>query len=263
MNNITSTKLNKIFNNKTSGSEELLSKLNSLLLRNCSNQNASFEIIKESKFKLKTFSTIQSYLSKVENLLKKDASELKLYLENFESEHEQIFFNIYNKIKYELKNSKKIVTISNSKSVFEVLKFLQNDNKKLEIVIGESRPKNEGRILAKKLLKIGSKITFVVDSMLPNEIKTADYLILGADQIFKNGSIANKIGSISACLSAKYFNKPVYVVANKNKLSPLKSFKQESQKPTEVWNYNHSLLTIKNYYFEIIPSGLITKIFTQ
>ncbi len=124
---------------------------------------------------------------------------------------------IFNSIPNKIKRYSKIVTLSNSKTVYEVLKLWHQYNNKFEVTVCESQPECEGKILAKELLKAGIKTKVVFDSETSNSLEKADLLLLSCDVILKNGDIINKIGSRNAAIIAKYFKKPVIVISSKDK----------------------------------------------
>ena len=77
---------------------------------------------------------------------------------------ETIYDRIFaNSLPY-LKNKRSILTISNSKTVFEILRRLRTENCKL-LTVSESRPKLEGRILAKKLNKEKISVELITEAM--------------------------------------------------------------------------------------------------
>ena len=157
----------------------------------------------------------------------------------------------------------KILTLSNSKTVFELLKRYSKINKILKIFICESRPQNEGRVLTKLLLDENIKCEMILESMLPHFIQKTDAVIIGADKILKNGNVINKIGSLNAALLSKKYKKPFYVIASKDKFSNQVSYNPIQKDSNEIWNYSNENLKINNFYFEEIEKKLITKIITN
>lgn len=256
--------LNKILTDKTSGSVELIRKINNYFIKHYDNKALILKSIGRLKSTLKTFQAVQIYLNKIKTLLNNnDSLLLKNYLFDYHSRNEVIFQNIYSNLKSSLKNRNKIFTLSNSQTVYEVLKLLRREKKELEVIVSESRPKLEGRILAKKLLKIGINVELIADDNLPKSISTCEAVLIGADKILKNGSVVNKIGSLTAAILAKYYIKPFFVVASRDKFSKDEDFKLVKQNPNEIWKLKNPNLQIENYYFEIVPQKLITKIVTD
>jgi len=80
----------------------------------------------------------------------------------------------------------------------------------------ETRPRLQGsRLTAYELMENGVDVTVISDSaaaylMSKGEI---DAVITGADRIAANGDTANKIGTLSVSVNAKYFDIPMYIAA--------------------------------------------------
>lgn len=162
------------------------------------------------------------------------------------------------------KSINKVVTISWSSTVYAVLKEVKPNI----VVVGESRPNMEGRRTALSLAEEGIKVRFFVDSALPNQIKDADFAIIGADALYPNGDVVNKIGSLLLAISTKLYNKPFYVIAHSLKLTTF-DFKEDRDEfiefhdPKEVWTIENENINVYNPYFELIPATLITLYFTE
>lgn len=254
----------KILTDNVSSSTELVLKINRFMQQNFDDIKLIKRSLKKLNSRLKSFSIITNYIREVNKfLVDENYSGLKKYLGDYYNLTSNSFYKIYLNVKPLLINKRNIFTLSNSKTVFEVLKYLHEDNKNVEVVIAESRPAFEGRMLARKLLKFGIKVTLIVDSDLANCISKCDAVVIGADKIFDNGNAANKTGSCSAAIIANYYAKPFYVVANETKITKQNKFIQILQNPKEIWEYKNRNLEIENYYFEIVPKNLITKIITE
>jgi translation initiation factor 2B subunit (eIF-2B alpha/beta/delta family) len=251
-----------LFNNKTDGSSALLNKLNNIVKKEFKNKEYLLFLINESRKHFDAFSIITNYLQDINKELNNDDALLKIinyYSEYEEKANDKIFENGK---KYFLSASK-VLTISNSLTVISFLKRLHSQNKKLEVVIAESRPKNEGRVLAKRLLSDGIKIEFISDFSTANFIQKSDAVIIGADKILSNGNVVNKIGSLAIAILCHYYDKPLYVITSKNKITNESRYTPEVKDPAEMWKFSHSKLKVTNYYFEEIERDLITRIITD
>ncbi len=259
-----SKELEKILSDKTSGSSEILLKLNNYF-RKIIDEPEKFSLtIRLVKKELPYFTSIDNYIKHLENIC---PSEDKKVVIDFITSFDEISYNKYQRI-YEnakpvLKNLKTVLTISNSKTIAEFFKLWRKDNKQLKVIVCESRPKNEGRIFTKALLKENIKVEFITDFMISHYFPKVDAVILGADSILKNGNVINKTGSLSAALLCRQFKKPCYVLASKDKFTNKKTFYQKEQNKNEVWNFRHMLLTINNIYFEEVSKKFITKLITE
>lgn len=145
--------------------------------------------------------------------------------------------------------------------------------KKLEIYITETRPRFQGaKLTAYELKKREIPFTLITDSSAPFIIKDVDVIIIGADRIALNGDTANKVGSFSLSLGAKYFGKPLYIAAPTSTIDhQIKTgdhIKIEERDKEEVLKINGRWLTfkdinVKNIAFDIIPGSFIQGIITE
>lgn len=256
-------KLKKIFSDNKSGSTEILLKLIKWSKDYSGDKKTLLEIINSANKELKNFSIAQSFIKDFKSIIKEGNKPKVLDFLNEQAERiDAKYSNLFeNSLSY-LKSCKRIVTLSNSKTVIEILKRL-NEQRIIFITIGESRPLFEGRIMAKELLKNKIKIEIVPDAALPNVVEKTDVAIIGADIILLNEDVVNKIGSRSLAIACKYFQKPFYVLATSDKFSNKKKYFPEIKNGNEIWNYNHKLLKRTNYYFEVVEKKLITRVITN
>ncbi len=220
-------------------------------------------MIVTAKSELKSFSAVQSFINEFKKIVEtNDDSRIIDFLNQQEEKIKNRYLNLFkNSLPY-FKNSKRIVTLSKSKTVLEILIRL-NKLRKIAVIIGESRPQLEGRLMAKELLKHKIKVEIIADALLPNAIEKADAAIIGADIVLSNGDVVNKTGSRSLAIACKHFKKPFYVLATSDKFSKKNKYIPENKSGNEIWSYNHKLLTKTNYYFEIVEKRLITKTITE
>ncbi len=259
MNKKVEVELQKIISDKTSGSEELLEKINFFFSKNIDKLPNAFAVISHLKKHFRTFQNIQNYF----RALKKMAASGRLsvdFFKRFEDSSNTAYNKIFiNAFPY-LKKRKTILTISNSKTVFEILKRLNVTGNMPFVIICESRPKFEGRILAKKLITEKMKVQLITEAQISDFVEKSDCVLIGADVLLKNGGVVNKIGSKTLAIVAKYFRKPFYVVAGRTKFCSQNSFAQKRELPEEIWKNRTKNIILQNYYFETVPKFLITKI---
>ncbi len=253
--------INKILNDKTSGSNDLLSNIHALLFQNSANLCELKFIIHKLKKAFPAFSGIQNYLYNLERTINRKDS-IRKFFQDFNHTEKSVYNNIFKNALPYLKKKKNILTISNSKTVFEILTRLASVAK-LSIFICESRPKYEGRILAEKLASRKIKTQLITEAQAAIYLGKSDCVLIGADSILKNGDAINKIGSFQLAILCKYFNKPFYVIADKLKFSSNNKFIQVEISSGEIWSACKKRIKIKNFYFERIPKSLITKIITN
>ena len=260
----TKSELDKLLNDKTSGSSEILNNLNVFFLRH----NSNLELIKESAIKVRErlshFTIVKNYLDKIELLLKKDnPARLLKYLNSLEFEENEKMKRIFQKIYNKLPEINAILTISKSGTLIEVFRMWSEKNKKLKIIIPESRPASEGKLMAKALLKYGINIELITDAMSGIYIHKADAAIIGADTVLKNGNVINKTGSLHVALLCKYYKKPFYVLATRSKFQNKSKVAIKQESSEKLWAFNHPKLKVTNIPFEEVQNKLITGIVSE
>ena len=119
-----------------------------------------------------------------------------------------------------IKHDYSILTHSFSETVFITLLKAKNLGKNVHVYVTESRPKNEGVILAKKLIKEDISTTLIVDSAVYEILPKIDMILVGADKI-SSKFVVNKIGTYGLALSANQKNIPCYVLCSFQKFIPM------------------------------------------
>ena len=264
LNNIQRNKFNKILTDKSSGSSEIVNKINTFFRTNINH----LDIIKESipllRNQLNHFAAVNTYKKQLEEIIKlNDVQILNEFLLSFGDAEKNKYELIFNKLYKIARRINSIITISRSGTLKEILKLWKQNNKNLKVVISESRPGNEGKLFAKELLKFGLKVELISDAMAALYVPRVDAAIIGADEILKNGNAINKVGSKALSLLCKVNNKPFYVLSTKSKFSRRTKFSTKKVDPSKLWNYQSEGLTVSNIYFEEIEKKLITEIITD
>jgi ribose 1,5-bisphosphate isomerase len=177
-----------------------------------------------------------------------------------------------------------IFTHCNSSSVFKIIQGAHKEKIRVKVYDSETRPRFQGRIMAKNLAKNGIDVTMMTDSAAPFVISKndpdkidVDLVLIGADVVGTDGSVLNKIGSYSLALAAKNAKVPFYTATSLLKVrkdaDSYRKIEIEKRDPTELWpaaakamaGKQKSLKGIKtiNYAFDTVPpeyvAGLITE----
>lgn len=123
----TSSKIEEILANKTSGSSELLRRINIYFLKNFEQIPDKSATIASLQKHFRSFQNIQRYLKQLRMIVHSKQLSEKFFTE-FRMKSETIYDRIFaNSLPY-LKNKRSILTISNSKTVFEILRELKTVN---------------------------------------------------------------------------------------------------------------------------------------
>lgn len=166
-----------------------------------------------------------------------------------------------------IKNNSTILTHCHSSAVTSILKRAHKKGMKIKVFLTETRPKYQGRITAKELIKARIEATMITDSeasfiISREEDIKIDLVIVGADAINIDGSAINKVGSYGLSLSANKAKVPFYVTSVLLKYSPFPIIIEERSED-EVWRDRPKNLEILNLAFDKIPAEFITSFITE
>lgn len=155
-----------------------------------------------------------------------------------------------------------ILTVSASSTVRRAL-IEASRRSTLRVICLESRPMNEGRVLAAELAREGVPVTVAVDAATESLLPRCAALLMGADSV-GDGGVVNKIGSAAAVRAAARLGVPVLVAADSTKLLP-PGFPQpldDDRPPDEVWSAPAGV-RVWNRYFEAVPGELVELLITE
>jgi methylthioribose-1-phosphate isomerase len=97
-----------------------------------------------------------------------------------------------------------------------VIRSLHSDGKVENVIVDETRPYLQGaRLTAWELYREEIPFFVISDNMSGYFMSKGmvHIVIVGADRVAANGDAANKIGTLSVSILAKYFNIPLYIAA--------------------------------------------------
>lgn len=147
--------------------------------------------------------------------------------------------------------------------------------KRIKVYADETRPLLQGaRLTAWELLHEGIDTTLICDNMAASLMAKGriDKIFVGADRIASNGDAANKIGTYSLAVLAKYHGVPFYVVAPIStfdlKIKTGRDIPIEERNPDEVRTVMGKQVAPRNVKvynpaFDVTPNSLITAIVTE
>lgn len=123
--------------------------------------------------------------------------------------------------------------------------------KPAQVICTVSEPVGEGRAFAQEWRAAGLDTELVEDAEAPDRLADASILLIGADTVFRDGTICNKVGTIPLAKAAADAGVPTIVAAEVMKLAPVPG----SQAP--------ELADIERSLFELVPPELITEVVTE
>jgi methylthioribose-1-phosphate isomerase len=145
--------------------------------------------------------------------------------------------------------------------------------KKVHVFVDETRPVGQGaRLTYWELNQNQVPVTLITDNMAASLMRAnkIDIVLVGADRIASNGDIANKIGTYSLAVLAKYHKIPFYVAApistiDMNIISG-EDIPIEERSAKEIiyfWKIHSNNYRVYNPAFDITPNHLISAIITE
>ncbi|MEM3404051.1 MAG: ribose 1,5-bisphosphate isomerase [Nitrososphaeria archaeon] len=164
-----------------------------------------------------------------------------------------------------------ILTHCNSEAAISVILTAHNQQKNIKVFCTETRPKGQGYLTSSKLAKNGVDVTLIVDSAVNFFIKKVDQVVVGADAIYVNGAVVNKVGTSQVALVANQAKCRFMVAAESYKIAPNtfvgESIPIEERSPDEIapkeWAQENKEVKIRNPSFDITPPKYIDSIITE
>ncbi len=156
-----------------------------------------------------------------------------------------------------------------------VIRSAHTAGRQMSVWVDETRPVLQGaRLTTWELQQLGIPATLVVDSMAGSLMAAGevDLAIVGADRIAANGDVANKIGTYSLAVLARYHDIPFYVAAPTSTIDPATptgaDIVVERRPDAEVVEVGGVRLApqgmaAQNWAFDVTPAGLVTGYITE
>lgn len=156
-----------------------------------------------------------------------------------------------------------------------VIRSAYANDKTIKVYANETRPRQQGaRLTTWELIEDGIDVTLLTDAMCSYFMKSGyiDMVVVGADRIALNGDTANKIGTYTLAICAKYHNIPFYIAAPKStidvKIKNGNEIPIEIRDENEVFKINGKLICREgtktiNPSFDVTPNELISGIILE
>ena len=156
-----------------------------------------------------------------------------------------------------------------------VVRSAYDKDNTIQVFADETRPRQQGaRLTTFELAMDGIPVTLITDGMCSYFMNKGmiDMVVVGADRIAANGDAANKIGTYTVAIAAKYHNIPFYVAAPLSTIDTSiatgKEIPIEERSHEEVTHINGKRIcaegiNIINPGFDVTPHELIAGIITE
>lgn len=171
-------------------------------------------------------------------------------------------------------NAGALATVGYGTALGVVRSAFANDNT-IQVFSDETRPRQQGsRITTLELVMDKIPVTMITDGMCSYFMSKGmiDMVVVGADRIAANGDTANKIGTYTVAIAAKYHNIPFYIAAPLSTIdTSIKTGAEipiEERSHDEVTHINGERVCAEgtkviNPGFDVTPNELITGIITE
>ncbi|MFZ2865936.1 MAG: hypothetical protein WA440_14375, partial [Ignavibacteriaceae bacterium] len=144
--------LNNILNDKVHGSSEILKRFINYLNENSKDISKLKSALQLVKKKFSHFPVISGIVDQLKIALKNNNTlELTELINSYKKNNTNTFIRIFDNAEKELRNYNTLLTISHSRTLMEIFRFLKKINPRLKVLVCESRPLNEGKLLAEEL----------------------------------------------------------------------------------------------------------------
>lgn len=160
---------------------------------------------------------------------------------------------------------------SYSSTLMSVFEQAAAQGKKFRVICTESRPLRESRLAAKMLSGWSIPVLYITDAEIWEFMPQADLIIMGADTIAWNGSVANKMGTAMISQLALSCKKSVYIASELFKLDCRtaggRSVALERRTAAEVVSPDDfdgkSGIEVMNQFFDLTPAWQIAGLITE
>ena len=171
-------------------------------------------------------------------------------------------------------NAGALATVGYGTALGVVRSAFAKDNT-VKVFADETRPRQQGaRITTFELVMDNIPVTLITDGMCSYFMSKGmiDLVVVGADRIAANGDTANKIGTYTVAIAAKYHNIPFYIAAPLSTIDTSiatgAEIPIEERSREEVTHINGERIcaegvNIINPGFDVTPNELITGIITE
>ena len=156
-----------------------------------------------------------------------------------------------------------------------VIRSLDAEGKVTNVIVDETRPFLQGaRLTAWELHREEIPFFIISDNMAGYfmSIGEVDTVLVGADRIASNGDAANKIGTLSLSILARYYRIPFYVAAPISTVDikmesgdniPIEYRDEKEMREVLGKIIIPEFMAVENPAFDVTPAGNITAIITE
>ena len=136
-----------------------------------------------------------------------------------------------------------VLTHSASATVREALLLTPPER----VICTASSPQDEGRPFSEELREAGLEVELVEDDQAPQQLEWASLLLVGADTVFRCGTVSNKAGTHALARAAEEQGVPTVVACEVIKIAPMDA----------------SDADLEDGFFDLTPPELVDHVVTE
>ncbi|MDT2557078.1 hypothetical protein P7D63_20560 [Enterococcus raffinosus] len=164
-----------------------------------------------------------------------------------------------------------IMMHSYSSTLMGIFIAAKEAGKNFKVICTESRPLRESRKAIGYFQELGIPVTLITDASVYEFLPQCDYVIMGADSMDVDGSVANKMGTAQIAKLAKACKKDVYIASELYKLdlrtqTGYKIVLERRTKDEIVFEGDYETmdgLEVINQFFDVTPATDIKAIICE
>jgi translation initiation factor eIF-2B subunit delta len=119
----------------------------------------------------------------------------------------------------QIKNGSVVLTYGKSAIVEKTILTAHKNGTSFRVLVTDSRPLFEGKVLATSLMNAGLSVTYYPFSGITRAMTEATIVLLGAHSMLSNGRLQSRIGTASVAMAAHKVDVPVIVLCESVKFS--------------------------------------------
>ncbi len=162
-----------------------------------------------------------------------------------------------------LEGAEVVVTLSWSSTVFRALRLVASRGSLGEVTVAHSLPLGEGLESARRFASLGVRVRLIPDSAVPLMVREADAALVGADAVLSDGSLVNKVGTLSLALACGEFGVPMLVAADLLKVDVWGGFRGLRTSSCEGLPDPPEGVELECPVFEEVPADLVRTYATE
>ena len=171
-----------------------------------------------------------------------------------------------------------ILTFAKSTTIFQTLEKALHHGKQFKVIVADSRPLFEGKVLARQLVNLGIQVQYCLLHAISHVIKDATKVFLGAHAMTSNGRLYSRCGTALIAMTAKEANLPVIVCCESVKFSDRVALdsivmnevappdellgSDDADSPLSQWK-DTSNLQLLNLMYDLTPADYINMVITE